>query len=229
MGEQRAVTDLAANSRDGEIVNPLVAGDDLLQRFSRTEPRATMQMAQLCADYCESCRTTEDRVERRHLCESRRCGLLDVTKFNQERLVIAAAMHTLYHVESAEEADIDLLNRHIAQAGSVTMALVRGYSGHYTLGWNAPTLRAAIHAAVVVKLAVNAGDLGSVHARDEGGGRGADETMRTLRRVHEARERWRAAQLAEKGVPVTEIARRLHRPRSEVSRWISKAKREMGG
>jgi len=224
--ETREAVDLVANKRGGEIRNPLDDGERLIKRFLDTEPLAKMQMAELCRDYCPSCTDARDAGERRQLCDSRRCGLLDPVRYRQERLVILHAMYRLYHMESAEAGDVEALNQHIAQAGSTTIALVQDAAGNYRQGWNIPTLRAAVHAAVIARLSVNAGDLGSMHVRDMTG-READAALRELRRFFDERDRWRAVQLVTEGVPVTEIARRLKRPRSEVSRWINRAKREL--
>ncbi len=227
MGDEiRAAVDLVANKRGGQVRNPLDEGERLIRRFLETEPLAKMQMEELCRDYCPSCADARDAGERRELCEGRRCGLLDPVRYRQERLVILNAMHRLYHMESAEAVDVEALNQHIAQAGSATMALVQDSAGNYRRGWNIPTLRAAVHAVVITRLAVNAGDLGSMHVCDMTG-READAALRDLRRFFDERDRWRAVQLAAEKVPVAEIARRLKRSRTEVSRWINRAKREL--
>lgn len=221
--ELRAPADLVANKRHGEVRNPLDDGDRLIRRFLETEPRAKMQMADLCQEFCASCAETKDPAERRQLCESRRCGLLDPVRYTQERLVVAFAQHRLWHMESAEANDIETINQHVAQAGAVTMALVQS-NGNYRMGWSIPTLRAAIHAALLTRLAVNAGDMGSVHVR-EMTGREADAALRDLRHYYEGLDRHRALRLAAEHVPVNEIARRLKRPRSLVSGWVNEPKR----
>jgi hypothetical protein len=227
--EKRAKVDLVANRRHGVARNPLEDSGAIIQRFLATEPRATMQMDALCRDFCPSCTETRDPGERRQLCTARRCGLLDVARFNQEKLVIVHTLHRLVHMESAEAADVDNFNQHIAQAGSATLAMVQGESGHYRLGWNVPTLRAAIHAAVLVRLSIAAGDLGSVHAEEVSGAQ-ADETIRQGRAWREGLLRQRVislyqeAQPGQKPISIRELARRVERKENTVRKWLREAR-----
>jgi len=222
MADSKAI-DLVANKRLGKVHNPYDDAIDLIDRFLHTEPRAKSQVESLCLEYCQSCCEAPTPAERRQLCNERRCGLLDPERFRQEQLVIAYVRHQLRYMDSAQSTDVDFLNRHVAQAGGATLALVQGASGHYRLGWNAPTLRAAIHGAVMARLSMDAGDLGSVHAL-ELTGEGAGEVVTELRkRRREGRDRWRAVQMHHDQVPIPESARRLGCSVNTVRGWLSDA------
>lgn len=193
---------------------------EVINRFQHTDPRASMHMGALCESFCKSCQETVDRGERRHLCNERRCGLLDPTRYNQERLVVGTMIDALVYMESADPRTVDFFNQYVAQSGSVTMALVRNGRGHYSRGWNASTLRGSIHAAVLTILALTAGDIGTVHAEEIGM---VGDALTVGKKWRTEWLRLCAARLYEKHVPVAEIVRRMDRSENTVRKWLKES------
>lgn len=144
-------------------VPPMEDPVNLLQALIEADPANPADVEAFRLRACQWCYSTvtEDKDVRLQGCAQLRCGLRSLDAFRQERRWVLINARRLDDPQQVDER-ADLLryvNRHIWQAGALTLGLALTEIGAYTLTTEGRSLRACLHGAVVAYLAGRSGEV----------------------------------------------------------------------
>ena len=82
------------------------------------------------------------------LCDAQHCELRDPNKFHDEQRWVRKMLDALLPAELAQSDDVQAFNNYIADTGSLTPTILGLDTGKLVAGYQARTLRAAVHLAM---------------------------------------------------------------------------------
>lgn len=172
---------------------------------------------------CPTCAATthlrpSDRVA---VCADQGCGLLQPGNYPHELAWLSEQLHIFEIPETATDEQIAAFNAHLQRGRTLVAGLSRYPSGELGLGWQLPTLRALLHAALLGEIASRGGDKMHGNVRDYSGAR-ASEFVRRIREEDDELVREKVKALAAQNISDFQIAKRLKIGRATVARYLGK-------